>query len=348
MFHRELVTSSVTINGTIITTTAYAWVHTTKLYAADSEAHSYFGVSVSLYYDTERSPSVSTAAVGAYMASGAEDSAGAVYIFRSSGSAYSPSPWSQYAKLIAPGGHANDFFGSSVSVYRNIVLIGAKEDSTVKTGAGAAYFFSKPSSQASWSCQAKVWGNDSSYYDDFGVSVSLWDDVAVIGADRCYGNAEGSGCAYIFSPSHYQIRGILYYNSLVTMTEHNVILLLTLLPVAILSLPALMFVLMWYLGKRRNPFWGRPPVPRPLAQDSSHSLPQDSAGAGKLSLGRSSLGAGSQHGLIVGQKEAYEVGYYEVLSESHMRLCACIVRFSTVAGGDKGMMMYPNYIIVPK
>ena len=46
--------------------------------------------------------------------------AGSAYVF-----AYSGGKWSQQQKLLASSGVSNDRFGSALSIYENIILLGA-------------------------------------------------------------------------------------------------------------------------------------------------------------------------------------------------------------------------------
>lgn len=99
-----------------------------KLLAADGDANDQFGYSVSVDDDT--------ALVGTLFEDEQEVNAGAAYAFTRSGST-----WSQQAKLLAPDGDARDWFGSSVSVNGDRVLVGAPNEDEQGTRADAAYAF---------------------------------------------------------------------------------------------------------------------------------------------------------------------------------------------------------------
>ena len=78
-----------------------------------------------------------------------------VYIYFISGSAYvfsynssynnSNSQWTQVAKLVASDGASNDQFGYSISVYDNIIAVGARSDDITNGGydAGNIYMYIK-------------------------------------------------------------------------------------------------------------------------------------------------------------------------------------------------------------
>ena len=67
---------------------------------------------------------------------------GAAYVFRQSGGV-----WSQEAKLSASDAAYHDFFGTSVAVSADRILVGAKEDDDKGDGSGAAYVFDVTSSR---------------------------------------------------------------------------------------------------------------------------------------------------------------------------------------------------------
>ncbi len=150
------------------------WSQQQKLTASDGAAGDAFGRSVWVGGDT--------AMIGA---SGKNSSQGATYVFvRSSG------VWSQQQKLTASDGAANDWFGLSVSVSGDTAVIGA---SNKNSDQGAAYVFVR--SSGVWSQQQKLTASDGAANDDFGYSVSVSGDTAVIGAD---GKNSLQGAAYVF------------------------------------------------------------------------------------------------------------------------------------------------------
>ncbi len=162
------------------------WSQQQKLTASDATADDNFGFSVALSGDT--------AVVGAWAddtAAGAD--AGSAYVFvRSSG------VWSQQQKLTASDSAAGDQFGSSVALDGNTAVVGAPSDETAAgLFAGSAYVFVRSGSV--WSQQQKLTASDAAASDDFGISVSLSGDTAVVGAPfdtTAAGSAAGS--AYVF------------------------------------------------------------------------------------------------------------------------------------------------------
>ncbi len=127
------------------------------------------------------------------------DNQGAAYVFVRSGNI-----WTQQARLIARDGNAGDFFGGSVAISGDYVLIGASGDGDGEGNAfamydiGAAYVFVR--SGSTWTQQAKLLANDGAPYDSFGSGVALSGDYAFIGADGDDMSAlkVEQGSAYVF------------------------------------------------------------------------------------------------------------------------------------------------------
>ena len=95
-------------------------------------------------------------------------------------------------------GQAGAAFGHAVSVFGNTALVGAvSEDTAGGSGAGAVYVFVR--SGGTWYREARLVASDGAAADQFGISVSLSGDTAVVGAfgdDTAGGGNAGS--AYVF------------------------------------------------------------------------------------------------------------------------------------------------------
>ena len=138
------------------------WSQQQELTASDGAATTNFGYSVSVSGDT--------AVIGA---SGKNSSnQGAAYVFVRSGGA-----WTQQQELTASDGAAGDNFGYSVAVSGDTAVIGAYGKNSNQ---GAAYVFVR--SGGVWSQQQELTASDGAACDDFGHSVSVSGDTAVIGA----------------------------------------------------------------------------------------------------------------------------------------------------------------------
>jgi hypothetical protein len=107
--------------------------------------------------------------------------------------------WSEFQKFIAPDYEGFDSFGVSVSIDGNLALIGAYWDDDSGNKSGSAYVLYHC---CAWILEAKLLASDGAAYDEFGYSVSISGDYAIIGAaydDNI--NGVDAGAAYIFKRS---------------------------------------------------------------------------------------------------------------------------------------------------
>jgi len=163
------------------------WAQQAKLLAADGAADDEFGWSVAVDGDT--------AVIGAWLDDDTTvgDNKGSAYVFTRDGI-----NWTQQAKLLAADGAAGDYFGRSVAVDGDTVVIGANaDDDTVDDNKGSAYVFTRDG--INWTQQAKLLAADGAAEDEFGVSVAVDGDTAVIGAYLDDDNGNRSGSAYVFN-----------------------------------------------------------------------------------------------------------------------------------------------------
>jgi len=154
-----------------------AWTEEAKLTASDAAADDLFGVSIAISGDT--------AVVGA---SGEGSSTGAAYVYTRSGTT-----WTEEQKLTASDGGLFDEFGVSVSVSGDTVVVGAASQNSVT---GAAYVYTR--SGTTWTEEQKLTASDGATSDNFGFSVSVSGDKAVIGA---FGDDGLTGSAYVYTRS---------------------------------------------------------------------------------------------------------------------------------------------------
>lgn len=101
------------------------------------------------------------------------------------------------AKLTASDGLYMDYFGCSVSVKEDTIVVGAwGNDSPSAIDVGAAYIFVKPmSGWANTTETAKLLPSDSASGDHFGIAVATDGDTVVVGANR---DEDWKGSAYVF------------------------------------------------------------------------------------------------------------------------------------------------------
>ncbi|GIW39447.1 MAG: hypothetical protein KatS3mg076_0024 [Candidatus Binatia bacterium] len=164
-----------------------------KLTSSDGITSDEFGTSVAVSGDT--------VVVGAPLHDVSGNSAqGAAYVFVRSGSSWSD--MTEVAKLLASDGGAVDFFGTSVAIEGDTIVVGAPlHDVGADTDRGAAYVFVRP--VGGWSGTltetAKLLASDGAGGDEFGTSVDLSGDTVVVGAWRAdIGANSAQGAAYVF------------------------------------------------------------------------------------------------------------------------------------------------------
>jgi len=155
------------------------WSTEVKITASDAGSSDYFGYSVSI--------SGNYAIVGAYQEDAEGSDAGAAYIFIRNGA-----NWSEQQKITASDAGTGDYFGYSVSISDDYVVVGAYCEDDGGSNAGAAYIFHR--SGETWTQQQKLTPSDAAVNDNFGWSVSMHGDYAMIGTP-------GKNSAYVFHRS---------------------------------------------------------------------------------------------------------------------------------------------------
>ena len=171
------------------------WLQQQKLVADDPNGSASFGNSVALDGDT----ALIAASDDGQSCNGTDVRCGSAYVFTRTSNT-----WSQQQKLTAeiPENYAS--FGSSVALNGNTALVGSFLDDTTCSGTdincGAAYVYTR--SADTWSLQQKLAVDDSSYNDQFGTSVALDGDTALVSAVNddasCNGTNINCGAGYIF------------------------------------------------------------------------------------------------------------------------------------------------------
>jgi hypothetical protein len=137
--------------------------------AADGVAEDRFGASVAISGDY--------ALVGSpFDQVGSNVGQGSVYVFVRSGGT-----WTQQTKLTIFGGAVNDHFGYSVALSGNYALVGCPDADVLGiTDVGAAYVFERSGSV--WTQRPIIFPADGEAGDNFGLSVALTDNYALVGS----------------------------------------------------------------------------------------------------------------------------------------------------------------------
>ena len=158
---------------------------TVKLTASDGAEDDRFGRSVSVYNNT--------AVIGARFDDDNGPDSGSAYVFEKNSTSGN---WTQKQKLTASDGAEDDYFGYSVSLYNTTAVIGALYNDGNGSNSGSAYVFEKNSTSGNWTQKQKLLASDAAESDWFGISVSVYNNTAVIGAFLDGDN--NSGSAYVF------------------------------------------------------------------------------------------------------------------------------------------------------
>jgi FG-GAP repeat len=162
------------------------WVEEQKLVASDGAAGDGFGLSASVSGDV--------AIVGAMGDSnyGYPFDSGSAYIYRWDGLR-----WMEEQKLLTLDIGVRGRFGVSVSVFGSVAVVGAFFDDENGARSGSAYVFRWDG--LVWTEEQKLLASDGAAHDQFGFSVSVSGNVAVVGARYDDNeNGESSGSAYVF------------------------------------------------------------------------------------------------------------------------------------------------------
>jgi len=159
------------------------WNEVIKLTASDGSGNDSFGQSVAIDGDT--------ILVGAYRDDDRGTDAGSAYIFENIGGV-----WTQTAKLLAPDGQADDWFGYSVAISGETAIVGAYRDDDLGSDAGSAYVFEKIN--GTWTQTAKLLAPDGQAGDVFGWSVAIDGGTILVGAFLDDDRGTDAGAVYVF------------------------------------------------------------------------------------------------------------------------------------------------------
>ena len=195
------------------------WTQQAYLKASNTDGGDYFGGSAAISGDTVVVGASEEASKATGINGDQTDNsavyAGAAYVFVRNGVT-----WTQQAYLKASNTDASDFFGFSVAVSGDTVVVGAEGESSKSTeingdqtdnsapGAGAAYVFMR--NGVTWTQQAYLKASNTGAGDFFGCSLAVSDETIVVGAltedskatgingDQSDNSAPDAGAAYVF------------------------------------------------------------------------------------------------------------------------------------------------------
>ena len=163
------------------------WDEVDVLTASDAADGDEFGYSIDLRGEV--------LVVGAWTNDEAGSNAGAAYVFRQN----SRGDWVEEQKLTASDAAASDLFGRAVATDGVTVAVGATwVDIGTRTNAGAVYIFEYDSDSDEWVEADKVWPAARERGDNFGRSISVSDDLMIVGAWFDDEQGSNAGAAYIY------------------------------------------------------------------------------------------------------------------------------------------------------
>jgi trimeric autotransporter adhesin len=199
----------------VFTGAGQSWQQQAYLKASNTDPDDDFGRAVAIDGDTiavgAEWESSSARGIGGDQTNNDASGSGAVYIFERTGDA-----WAQTAYLKASNADAGDFFGTSVAIKGDTLVVGAFGESSGSTdptdnsasGAGAAYVFQRQAGV--WTQTAYLKASNPEAGDGFGGAVAIDGAMVVVGAggegssaigvdgDQTNDDAPGSGAAYVF------------------------------------------------------------------------------------------------------------------------------------------------------
>ncbi len=159
------------------------WTEQVKLVASDADYGDRLGHSVALDGDT--------ALVGTHYDFGSFS--GATYVFTRD----AMGTWAEQVKLVTSDAAASDQFGYSVALDGDTALVGTHDNVGI-IDSGATYVFTRDA-MGTWTEQVKLVASDAAASDQFGISVALDGNTALVGARLDDDVGISSGSAYVFT-----------------------------------------------------------------------------------------------------------------------------------------------------
>jgi len=159
------------------------WYLETKITSPTPENEDNFGRALAIHGDllvvTARKENINASDVGA------------AYVFR-----HVANSWIEEAKLTGSDAAAGAYFGQSVAVRGDLIVVGARNANP--NGAGAIYLFLRSGDQ--WVESAKLFPPDGEADDQFAFTVDIAGNLIVVGARRAdLEGAKDAGAVYLFA-----------------------------------------------------------------------------------------------------------------------------------------------------
>jgi hypothetical protein len=171
--------------GTPLDQTDDTWDYQTFLKSPSPQEQAYFGSSIAIYGDT--------IVVGAK-----RDPSGTAYVFTRVGEDWKSEP-PHVEQIHSVGGAAYSGFGTSVAIYENTIVVGARTTDFNINPINAVYIYEKTGIDWSAPSISQLVHTVTDYDDSYGKAVAIHGDTIVVGAG--YDNTKGTkgGAAYVYS-----------------------------------------------------------------------------------------------------------------------------------------------------
>ena len=140
------------------------WGEAAELIASTPDDNALFGASVSIFG--------TTIVVGAFMENGTGLDNGAAYIFEQDDQDINV--WEEATRLISSDNDFQDYFGVSVAICEDNLVVGALGSDYSDISSGAAYIFRRnQGGENQWGEVSKLVASDAGSLDENGISVSI-------------------------------------------------------------------------------------------------------------------------------------------------------------------------------
>ncbi|UCD75008.1 MAG: hypothetical protein JSV91_14620 [Phycisphaerales bacterium] len=161
------------------------WVEEAKLLAFGRSDNDFFGWAVDIEGDV--------AVVGAPHSPYYPAATGSAYVFR-----YDGSQWTEELRLEAGVGREGDMFGYAIALSGDALIVGApaRNDDTSEDQVGSAFIYRFDGTD--WFEEAHLIASDGLVEDEFGSSVTVLGEFAMVGAPGKINDAIVPGSAYVF------------------------------------------------------------------------------------------------------------------------------------------------------
>jgi hypothetical protein len=180
------------------------WVQEAKIVASDRANSDSFGNSVSISGDYIAVGAWGNDFDGLGIGSNLALNAGAAYIFKRNAAS-----WVQEKKIVASDRAASDFFGRSIAISGDLVIVGAyleDEDATSSntlSNAGSVYIYKR--TLTNWTQSTKIVASDRAIDDSFGFGLAIDGNTIIAGSSGNDKDITGNnfltdaGSAYVFT-----------------------------------------------------------------------------------------------------------------------------------------------------